>query len=69
MNTAKLFQYVIILHPTKNEEERGYQAKIIVDLKTILAENAENANVSAVLAIPDEYKPKINQIQIALRPF
>lgn len=70
MNTAKLFQYAILFHPTKKEiEEGGLKPKVVVDLKTILSETQESASMAAAMDIPSEYKDQLNQIQIAIRPF
>lgn len=62
---SKLFLFCIVLHP----KEKNESAKVIVDLKTILARDAETAKMSATLQIPEEHKGAIDNIEIFVRPF
>lgn len=62
-----LFEYAIIWHPTEKEEKEGETAKILVDLKRVLAKDATIVHAIAARDIPSEYIDKINQIQILIR--
>ncbi len=66
---AKLFQYAVILHPTGEEEKKGGKSQIILDLKTMLASDEKTAVLLVGRQIPEEYLSKLDQIEIAIRPF
>lgn len=66
----KLFQYAVLYHPKKNgQEESTEKDRIIVDLKTILAADEKTAAMLAARDIPEDYTGKLEQVEIALRPF
>lgn len=64
---SKLFEYVIIWHPTEKQEGEGQTSKIVVDLKRVLAKDAARVQALAARDIPDEYIEQINQIEILIR--
>ena len=66
---SKLFQYAVLWHPTVKEIEDGKKSKVIVEPKTILANDQQSAAMSAAMEIPAEYKAQLDQIEIAMRPF
>jgi len=65
----KLFQYAVILHPTEKEKEDGAKSKLIVNVMTVLAKDAGAAALLAARAIPAEYVEKLDQVEVAVRPF
>jgi len=69
----KLFEYAIIHNPiaTKDESDRGVTPKsvLIVDVKRVLANNEREVGVLAARSIPDEFTDRLDQIDIAIRPF
>ena len=67
--SAKLFQYAILWHPTKEQEKDGRKSMVVMEPTTILAESEQVAQMIAVKAIPDTYINELNQIVVALRPF
>lgn len=67
MEKSRLFQYAILWHPSK--EDKNEKSKIVVEPTTILAKNEQVAQMMAVKAIPDEYTDKLEQVDIAIRPF
>lgn len=70
MTKAKLFQYAVLWHPTdKDAEDNGTKSKVLVEPKTILAADQQTAIMSAAMEIPAEYKDKLDQVEIAIRPF
>lgn len=70
MANPTLFQYSVIFHPTEKEiKDDGAKSKVLVEIKTILAKDASAVQMTAAMEIPAEYKDKLDQIQIALRPF
>ena len=70
MNNPKLFEYVLIWHPTKEQKEKGLKSKTLnCCTQQTFAESIEKVNMIAAMAIPEEYKDQIDQIEIAVRPF
>lgn len=71
MNNPKLFEYALLWHPTKEEKEKGLKSKLISGCcpQQAFAESIEKINMIAAMAIPEEYKDQIDQIEIAVRPF
>ena len=69
----KLYEYAVIYNPlpTKDQSERGEKPKstLIVDVQRILSNNDKEAMMLAARAIPAEYTDKLDQVEIALRPF
>ena len=70
MQQPTLFQYAIIWHPSaKQIKDEGLKSKVLVDLKIILANDLNSANMAAAMDIPADKKGELDQIQIAMRPF
>ena len=66
----KLFQYAILLHPTKKQaEEDGTSSIILVGITTILAVSHEAAFLLAAREIPEIYMKELDRIEVAVRPF
>lgn len=65
----KLFEYVAILHPTEDEKKAGVKSSLIVPITPALAKDAEQATLLAARAIPPEYIDRLEQIEVAVRPF
>jgi hypothetical protein len=70
MNKPKLFQYAIIWHPTEKQiKDEGLKSKVLVELKTLLANDERGASMAAAMDIPQDYRQQLEQIDIAIRPF
>lgn len=69
MNKPKLFQIALVLHPTKEEAEKGVKSSIILQPKTIIAMDEKQAAIIAGREIPEELLSKLDQVDIAVRPF
>lgn len=66
----QLFQYAVIFNPSEKQvKEEGLESKIVVELQTVLAKDQNEVSMRAAMSIPEEYKDKLSQIQIAVRPF
>ena len=65
----KVFQYVIIIHPTQKEKEDGKASEILIPITTVLAPDQNGAALLAGRAIPENYLDKLNRIEVAVRPF
>ncbi len=66
---ARLFQYAILWHPNEAETKAGEKSKVLVQPATMLAADVNGANMAAAMEIPKDYKEKLDQIEIAMRPF
>lgn len=65
-----LFQYAIIFDPSEKQiKDEGLKSTVLVQLKTVLAHDQNTATIMAGMEIPVEYKDKVDQIRIAIRPF
>lgn len=65
----KVFQYVVVLHPTEKEKKDGAVSKIIVPITTIIATDERTATLIAGKAIPQEYLDTLNRCEVIVRPF
>jgi hypothetical protein len=70
MSNKKLFGYAIIDQGKKAEKDIPAQpAKVLVPPTYILADNEKEVVILAGRQIPEEYLSKMEQIDIAVRPF
>lgn len=65
----KVYEYVIFLNPKKKEGEPEEKARLLGDRKTILAANEKQAGIIASRDIPEEFIDRLEEIEVALRPF
>jgi len=65
----RVYEYVIFLDPKKEEGKPEEKAKILVDRKTVLATSDKQAGIIASRDIPEEYIDRLEEIEVALRPF
>lgn len=66
---SKLFEYAVIFNPDKKEAKEGVKSAIVIKPTTILAKSEKEVNFIAARSIPDDYADKIDQLDIAVRPF
>ncbi len=70
MKKSALFQYAILWHPTeKQSKDEGLKSKVLQEPKIVLAADQSSAALSAAMEIPAEYKEKLDQVEIVIRPF
>ena len=62
----KLYEYVVIYVPKDKEKNKP---KIAVDVTRILAADERTATMIASRAIPEEYMDKLDEVEVAVRPF
>lgn len=65
----KIFQYAVIYHPTEKEKEAGGKDELVVSLQSCLAPDINGATLVAGRAIPESYLSKLEQLEVAVRPF
>jgi hypothetical protein len=66
---SKLFEYAVIYNPAKEDEKKGVKSEIVIAPKTILAKNEKEVNFIAARSIPEKFADRIDQLDIAVRPF
>lgn len=63
----KLYQYAIFC--LKKNEKDTTENKILVEPKTILAKDEKQVAILASREIPEAFLDKLDQVEIAVRPF
>lgn len=67
---AKLFEYVVLFNPEPTEDdEKQEKPEVVVDLNRVLAKSAEEVTIRAAREIPDEFMDRLDEVEIAVRPF
>jgi len=74
MAKSKLFEYVIIHHPKETLNLAGNDITkpstlITKEVQQVLATSDKQAGIHAARAIPDEFVDKLEEVEIAIRPF
>lgn len=69
MTNPKLFQTAVLFHPTEEQAKKGDKSKIIVELKTILEKDEKTAAMKANFEIPEEYRDKLDQVEVVVVNF
>lgn len=68
--SAKVFEYVIILHPTEEEKKAGKQSVLVNGgIEHVLANDERSAVLMAGRHIPEDLLPNIDRMEVAVRPF
>lgn len=69
----KLYEFAVIftsrLTKAQLEAQEKPRSELVVDVTRVLAHSDAEANMLAARAIPKQYEDKLDQCQIALRPF
>jgi len=67
---GRIFEYAVIHHPKKKEKDEDQRkSKIIVDVTRLVAMDDAEVGILAARQIPEDYLDKLDEIQIAIRPF
>lgn len=69
----KLYEIAVLFHPLQNKEQKdkGETAKSLILLapEYILAKDDKEAQVLASRKIPEDYLGRLDQVEVAIRPF
>jgi hypothetical protein len=69
----RLYEYAVLYHPgqTKLQKDRGEapKSKIVQDVTRLVARDEKEVMLIAARSIPKEYLDKLNQVEVAVRPF
>ena len=66
---SRLFEYAILLHPLAGRDEKQYPSELLVGPVTVLATDESKALILAAREIPAEYLERLDEVEIAVRPF
>lgn len=66
---GSLFEFVVLYHPKKTKGSKQAKSEIVVDLQRTVAKGEQEAVILASRLIPDEYTDKLEDVEIAIRPF
>ena len=67
---SKIFEFAIIRNPEpENINEKAPPSELLVEPKCILATDEKKALMLAAREIPEEYLEKLDELEIAIRPF
>ena len=65
----KVFEYVIFTVPTEEERKEDKVAQIIIGPTPVVASSVDEVKTIAAFAIPEQYRTKLKQLNIVVRPF
>lgn len=66
----KVFQGLVVWHPTSDEKKQGRKSQVIVPFKTdILAPDQQAAILMLGREIPKQYIENLDQVEVVVRPF
>ena len=66
---GKIFEYAVLFHPKTKKEGASEPSKLIVDVARMVASNDKEVAIKAAREIPEQYLDKLDQVEIAIRPF
>ena len=69
LRKQKLFEYIVIKHPTIAEAESGKNSCIVVPVTQICADDEKGAYVRASRDIPQEEMEHESRLEVVIRPF
>jgi hypothetical protein len=69
MDKGKIFEYAVIYHPRTKKDEEHKRSVLVVDVKRAICADQQEALILASREIPDQYLDKLDQVEIAVRPF
>ena len=66
---SKLFEYAILLHPTKEESDKGAVSTLIKPPTHLVATSDREAAIRAAREVPPELVSQMDRVEVAVRPF
>ncbi len=70
--SGKLFEYAVLFHPKAKkvgDDTVTDPSTIIVEVKRVISNDEKAVAIMAARDIPDTYLDKLEQVEIAIRPF
>lgn len=66
---GQIFEYAVLFHPKTKKDGVIEASELVVDVKRIVAASEKEVAILAGRSIPDSYLDKLEQVEIAIRPF
>jgi hypothetical protein len=66
---GKIYEYAVLFHPKYKKDDLPKRSEIVVDVTRVIAEKPEEVTMVAARSIPEAYLDKLDQVEIAVRPF
>jgi len=69
---GEIFEYAVLFHPKPKkvgDDSVTDPSSIIVDVTRVVAQTENEVAIKAARQIPEEYLDKLEQVEIAIRPF
>jgi hypothetical protein len=66
----KIYQYAVFYNPKAYKDEKQTdKALVLVEPKSVLAENDQAALLIAARSIPESHIDKLSEVEVVVRPF
>jgi hypothetical protein len=70
---ARLYEYAIIYQPKERTDAQGNDttppAELLIEVTRVLVRDEKEAMIQASRRIPEAYLTKLDEVEIAVRPF
>ena len=67
---GRLYEYAVLYHPEPEEDGvKRLKSELIVGVKQALVRSQQEAMILAAREIPEKYLDKLDEVEIAVRPF
>ena len=67
---GRLYEYAVLYHPEPEEEDgKRPRSELIVNVQQVLVRSQQEAMILAAREIPEKYLDKLDEVEIAVRPF
>lgn len=70
--SGRIYEYAVLFHPKPKrvgDETVTEPSQILVDVKRVVAQDDKGVAILAAREIPTDYLDKLEQVEIAIRPF
>ena len=65
----QLFDVAILFVPTDKQREEGAIEQVVLEPTSILAKSEQDALLQGAFKVPEEFKDRTAQLEVAVRPF
>ncbi len=66
---GQIYEYAVLFHPRTKKDGVAEPSTLVVDVQRLVAASEKEVAILAGRSIPDAYLDKLEQVEIAIRPF
>jgi hypothetical protein len=66
---VKLYQFAIMYNPNTESVKAGKKPEVIHEARLLCASDERSALLQAARKIPNDYADKLDEVEVAVRPF